>query len=140
VNPDQRAWLLPWPPGAATRLGTFIQVPSAALTGYLAALPFDFLFIDAEHCPFDAADINAAIAVAERYAMPCIVRVAGVDSVLIKQALDAGAAGIMAPCIETADQAHAVVMAARFPPLGRRGCGRWQPALRPAGSLLMGCS
>ena len=100
-----------------------MQIPSAALTEYLAALPFDFLCIDAEHSPFDVAAINTAVTVAELHAMPCIVRVAGVDPVLIKQALDAGAAGIMAPCIETEEQVRAVVMAARFPPVGRRGCG-----------------
>lgn len=123
MNPDKRTWLLPRLSVAQITLGTFVQIPSAALTEYLAALPFDFLCIDAEHSPFDVAAINTVVAAADLHAMPCIVRVAGVDPVLIKQALDAGAAGIMAPCIETEEQVRAVVMAARFPPLGQRGCG-----------------
>ena len=121
--PRQRPWLLPWPPAGRTLLGTFLQLPCAAMAEYLAVLPFDFLCIDAEHAPFDAATINAVVAAAEGRAMPCIVRVAGVDPAAIKQALDAGAAAIMVPCIETAEQARAAVTAARFPPLGRRGCG-----------------
>lgn len=38
-------------------------------------------------------------------------------------ALDAGAHGILVPLLKTADQAAAVVRAAKFPPLGERGFG-----------------
>ncbi|KZT01140.1 Phosphoenolpyruvate/pyruvate domain-containing protein [Laetiporus sulphureus 93-53] len=41
----------------------------------------------------------------------------------IKQALDAGARGIMVPMVSTSAQAQAVVAAARFPPKGIRGFG-----------------
>jgi 4-hydroxy-2-oxoheptanedioate aldolase len=90
---------------------------------YLATLPFDFLCLEAEHCPVEVSTISAAIAAAELHEMPCLVRIAGLDPILVKQALDSGAAGIVVPCIETAEQARAAVAAARFPPQGRRGCG-----------------
>jgi len=117
------SWLLPRLDGAPAKIGTFIQIPYAGMAEYMATLPFDFLCLEAEHSPFDVTAINTAVAAAESRGMPCLVRVAGLDPVLIKQALDAGAAGIVVPCIETAEQAKAAVAAARFPPLGRRGCG-----------------
>jgi 4-hydroxy-2-oxoheptanedioate aldolase len=41
----------------------------------------------------------------------------------IKQALDAGALGVLVPMVSTPAQARSVVSAARFPPLGHRGFG-----------------
>ena len=116
-------WFLPCLTGPPAKIGTFIQVPYAGMTEYLATLPFDFLCLEAEHSPFEVTSIISAVAAAELCGMPCLVRVAGLDPILIKQALDAGAAGIVVPCIETAEQAKAAVAAARFPPRGRRGCG-----------------
>jgi len=116
-------WFLPCLTEAPIKIGTFIQVPYAGMAEYLATLPFDFLCLEAEHSPFEVTSINSAVAAAESSGMPCLVRVAGLDPILIKQALDAGAAGIVVPCIETAEQAKAAVSAARFPPRGRRGCG-----------------
>ncbi len=42
---------------------------------------------------------------------------------LIAPALDAGSGGVMAPMVETADQARVLVESVRYPPLGRRGFG-----------------
>ncbi|KAK0203856.1 phosphoenolpyruvate pyruvate domain-containing protein [Desarmillaria ectypa] len=47
----------------------------------------------------------------------------GVSSALIKYALDAGARGILAPMVSSAEKAKEVVMDSRFPPAGRRGFG-----------------
>src|SRR5690606_14873465 len=52
-----------------------------------------------------------------------LVRVPDSNSALISRVLDAGAEGIVAPHIDTAEQAEAVVKATRFPPRGSRGAG-----------------
>ncbi|MGG7382750.1 aldolase/citrate lyase family protein, partial [Escherichia coli] len=52
-----------------------------------------------------------------------LVRAVRAEYAQIAPALDAGAGGVMAPMIETAAQARALVEAARYPPLGRRGFG-----------------
>ena len=54
---------------------------------------------------------------------PCVIRVPSHDAVSIKKALDIGAAGIIVPQISTAEQAHAAVRAAKYPPHGNRGVG-----------------
>lgn len=50
-----------------------------------------------------------------------VVRAAWNDHVRIKRLLDTGAAGVMAPRVQTAGEAEAFVKAARYPPEGRRG-------------------
>ena len=55
--------------------------------------------------------------------VPCIVRVPAAEEVAIKRVLDLGATGIIAPQVNTAEQAAAVVRAARYAPQGQRGVG-----------------
>mgnify|MGYP001825579158 FL=1 len=51
------------------------------------------------------------------------MRLADGDELNIKKALDAGAAGIIAPMVHTAQQAQRVVSQAKYAPLGTRGVG-----------------
>ena len=55
--------------------------------------------------------------------MPAIVRIPSADPVMIKQLVDAGAQNILAPMIESADQAELIAKAMRYPPVGFRGVG-----------------
>ena len=48
---------------------------------------------------------------------------------LIGEALDLGASGIIVPLVETAEEAKAVVAAAKFPPEGNRSAGGARPMM-----------
>ena len=50
-----------------------------------------------------------------------MVRIPTVQYHFIARALDVGARGIMAPMVETVEQAQLLVSSAKYPPLGRRG-------------------
>jgi 2-keto-3-deoxy-L-rhamnonate aldolase RhmA len=52
-----------------------------------------------------------------------IVRVAWNDHVRIKQALDMGVEGILAPMVRTADECRSLARSCRYPPQGARGFG-----------------
>ncbi|MDN3722517.1 aldolase/citrate lyase family protein [Roseibium salinum] len=52
-----------------------------------------------------------------------MVRVPWLDEAAIMRALDAGALGIIAPMIDTRDDAVRLVDACRYPPAGRRSFG-----------------
>jgi len=52
-----------------------------------------------------------------------IVRVPWNDHVRIKQLLDLGVEGILAPMVRTVEECRALVDACRYPPVGRRGFG-----------------
>ena len=55
-----------------------------------------------------------------------MVRVAANDPVLVKQALDAGAKGIVFPMVLTREDAENAVRSAKYPPNGERGWGPFQ--------------
>lgn len=102
--------------------GTMLTLPLPAVAEILAAVGFDWLFVDGEHAPFQAAEITAVLqAVGDRLA--CIVRVPSADEAAIKCTLDLGPAGIIVPQIKSAEEARRVVQYARYAPLGARGVG-----------------
>ena len=105
-----------------TLIGTMVTLPTPAVAEILADVGFDWLFIDGEHGPLETSDILAILqAVGDRIA--CVVRVPAAEEVPIKKVLDLGAAGIIAPQVNTADQAADVVRYARYAPAGARGVG-----------------
>jgi 2-dehydro-3-deoxyglucarate aldolase len=105
-----------------TLIGTIVTLPAAASAEMLAGLGFDWLFIDGEHTALEPPEL-AAILQAVSHRIPCIVRVPEAAEVPIKKALDLGAHGIIAPQVNTPEQAADVVRWARYPPEGARGVG-----------------
>lgn len=92
----------------------------------------DWLLVDMEHTPVDlssASMIMAAIADVSGGLCTPLARVAGGTIDKIKQALDAGAQGVIVPMVNTAEEAAQVVRFARYPPLGERGGGGLTPHL-----------
>jgi 2-keto-3-deoxy-L-rhamnonate aldolase RhmA len=59
-----------------------------------------------------------------------LVRVPSVDPPLVTRVLDGGALGIIAPHVETPEEARALVEVCRFPPVGRRTLYGATPATR----------
>jgi 4-hydroxy-2-oxoheptanedioate aldolase len=114
--------------------GTWLSLGSLHATRVLARSGFDWLTLDMEHGPFDwsqAAMLFAAIA--DAGCVP-LCRVPEGDHYCIKRALDAGAFGIVAPMVDTVEQAKAIIAAAKYPPLGNRSVGGGMHALNFAAS------
>lgn len=103
-------------------VGSLITIASAEVAEIMAAVGFDWLFIDTEHSPFNANGAQKIMQAAGP-GCPCVVRVPANDDVWIKKALDSGASGIIAPQINTAAEAEAVVRRCKYPPDGTRGVG-----------------
>ena len=105
--------------------------PAAAL----ATLGFDWIGLDAQHGRYDDARVVAAVAAigAVAAALPVWVRVRSNDDGLIGRALDAGAAGVIVPMVDSPQQAESAVGATRYAPDGRRSLGPslQGPAHRP---------
>ncbi len=102
--------------------GTIVTLPCPPIAELLSRSGFDWLFIDAEHGPLSVGDIQLLLQAAQPRC-PCIVRVAANDEVYIKQVLDTGADGIIAPLVNDAETAARVVAWAKYPPVGRRSVG-----------------
>ncbi len=88
----------------------------------VARAGFDWVLIDGEHAPNDIKSITQQLQVVEPHAAP-VVRLPMTEPWLIKQALDAGVQSLLAPMINSAEEARAVVRAMRYPPAGIRGVG-----------------
>lgn len=90
---------------------------------------FDMIYVDLEHSTI-SLDATGQICLA---ALSCgvapMVRVPANTPEYIQRVLDGGALGIVAPGIGSAEEARAVVRAAKFPPLGERGAGGALPHL-----------
>ena len=89
----------------------------------LAASGVDFFIVDTEHSPGDLHEIEALVRASRQFGIAPLVRVTDNESFLITRLLDCGAAGIVAPRVDSAEEARRVVDAVKYPPQGRRGFG-----------------
>lgn len=89
----------------------------------LAAAGADFALFDLEHTGWDARSLRRVLAAGRGTSLYPISRVVRAEYELIAPALDAGSRGIMAPMVESHQDAERLVAAAKYPPLGRRGFG-----------------
>lgn len=103
-------------------VGTLVfEFCTTGIARIAAAAGSDFLFFDQEHTGWTTDVLRMLFATARAVDSVPIVRVPALQPHMISQALDLGAMGIVVPMVETADQAQAMVRAARYPPAGRRG-------------------
>ncbi len=87
------------------------------------ACDVDFAIIDTEHAAFSSADVADLIAWFSATTIAPFVRVPEIAYHLIARTMDAGALGVMAPNVKTADEVRAIVDAVKYAPLGKRGIG-----------------
>ena len=103
-------------------LGTAISFTDPTVTEALCKA-LDFVWIDMEHAPLSLEVVQAHILATKGSDVTPLVRVPWNDLVAIKQVLDMGAAGVIVPMVNTADEARRAVAACRYPPEGIRGYG-----------------
>ena len=90
---------------------------------------FDWLFIDMEHSSLDV-DLSSQLAMASLGAgITPLVRVPGHEHYHASRLLDNGAQGIVAPHVDTVEEAKRIAAACRYPPIGHRSIAGAQPQL-----------
>ena len=104
-------------------LGTWIKLSSPESVEIMAHVGFDFVVIDLEHTTLDLGAASTHIAMARALGVDPLVRVPDHGLSVIQRVLDAGAAGVVVPHVDTVEQARAAVRATCFPPHGVRGSG-----------------
>jgi 2-keto-3-deoxy-L-rhamnonate aldolase RhmA len=109
----------------AVRLVRTVEIAAIAKTA-----GFDTFYIDVEHSSF-SLDTTGQICMAGLAAgITPFVRVPGIEPHVISRVLDGGALGVIAPHVESAQEAARVVRAAKFPPLGERSFSAAMPHLQ----------
>ena len=91
----------------------------------IAQSGMDFIYLDQQHGNITIRDIYEITAMLSRYNTVILVRTPDHLPTSIGLALDAGAHGVLAPDIETVEQAREFVASTRFPPIGVRSWGRF---------------
>lgn len=87
----------------------------------LAACGLDFVIFDMEHGRCDIQLLSEMIASCRGSNIFPIARVPDVNFAPLSRALDLGARGVMAPRVETRQQAEDIVSQLKYAPQGRRG-------------------
>ena len=114
-----------------TVVGYWVVLDSPAMAERLARLGWDYVSLDAQHGLFGYSGMLAALTAIDAGGRSVgMVRVAANDATSIGRALDAGAAGVIVPLVNTAEDAAAAVAATRYPPVGIRSYGPMRSALR----------
>lgn len=104
-------------------LGTWVKLPAVESVELMALAGFDFVVIDLEHSALSLETVSTMIAVGLGRSLTVLVRVPDHSPSWISRCLDAGAAGVVLPRVDSVEQAVSVARAARFPPDGDRGVG-----------------
>lgn len=81
----------------------------------------DFLWIETEHRAYSFESISMIPVMCRMKGCVPTIRVAGLDPVLIKKALDIGASTLVIPQVNNAEEARLAVSYAKYPPQGSRG-------------------
>ena len=100
-----------------TLFGTLIVSHSPKWLKYIGKSGLDFVFIDTEHVALGAANLAAMCTMYAAKKLAPIVRILSPDPFLASQALDAGAHGILAPYVESAQQVRQMAGAVHYKPV-----------------------
>lgn len=110
-----------WHLGSEPSFLAWLSMSDPAVAEIEVEWGYDGLVIDTEHSTYDAPSLRTVLMAFRGTDCVPIVRVGANDMYLLKTALDLGAAGVLVPLIQNADDAHAAVRACRYPPQGTRG-------------------
>ncbi len=112
-------------------LGYWVVLDSPTSTERIGRIGYDYVCFDAQHGLLAYPGILAGLmALDAGGASVGLVRVGANDPFHIGQALDAGAAGVIVPLVDTAQDAQRAVAAASYPPSGVRSYGPMRSGLR----------
>lgn len=87
---------------------------------------FDWVAVDLEHSTLSLKDAQRIVEKSWSRKKPCLIRISSKTDDEIKSVLDAGASGIIAPNIKSAEEAENIIKKMFYPPHGERGVGLYR--------------
>jgi 2-dehydro-3-deoxyglucarate aldolase len=104
-------------------MGSWMQIPNSSVAEIMGHAGYDWVAIDMEHGTISIHQLPDLFRALELGGTLPLVRLAQGHPKDCKQALDAGAGGVIVPMVESAEQLISVRDACRWPPAGTRGVG-----------------
>ena len=108
--------------------GVWCGIPSPYAAELVAIAGYDWVCVDLQHGMTGLGGLAPVLQSISVTGAAPLVRVAANEAWLIGRALDLGAAGVIVPLVDTAQEAAEAVAACRYPPLGRRSYGQVRTA------------
>jgi len=118
INPLRRVWA----EGRAAVNG-WIASPAIITAEAMGSAKWDALTVDLQHGTADYASLLTLLPVIQSSGAAPLVRVPWLEEGIVMRSLDAGAMGVIAPMIETPEDAARLVSACKYPPEGGRSFG-----------------
>lgn len=109
--------------GNKLTVGSWLQLPDTFTAEIMAKAGFDWLAIDMEHGLIDLKDVFRLIQTVDLCGPAPLVRLNVNDASTIRRVMDAGAAGVIVPMVNSAEDAAKAVQAVKYPPQGGRSFG-----------------
>jgi 2-dehydro-3-deoxyglucarate aldolase len=104
-------------------IGSWMQIPHPSVAEIMGQAGYDWVAVDMEHGAVAVHQLPDLFRALELGNTLPLARIAHGQKKDCKQALDAGAGGVIVPMIESVEQLIAVRDACRWPPAGTRGVG-----------------
>ena len=102
---------------------SWMQIPHASVAEIMGQAGYDWVAVDLEHGAISTHQLPDLFRALELGGTLPMARLAHGQPKDCKQALDAGAGGVLVPMVESAEQLETVRDACRWPPAGTRGVG-----------------
>lgn len=101
--------------------GSFVFIPSPDIIEIMAMAGFDYVVVDMEHSPKSWETVGNMVRAADIHGLPLLIRVRENHEKTILEALEIGAAGVVIPFIQTAEDVRRASQAVNYAPRGMRG-------------------
>ena len=102
-------------------IGSWIQIPDSSSAEIIGQIGFDWVAVDMEHGSISLSQLPDIFRALELGNTLPLVRLAQGEEKDCKQALDAGASGVIIPMVNNANQLKKTIQYCKWPPAGKRG-------------------
>jgi 2-dehydro-3-deoxyglucarate aldolase len=104
-------------------IGSWLQIPNSSVAEIMGQAGYDWVAVDMEHGSFAVHQLPDLFRALELGGTLPLARLAQGHPKDCKQALDAGAGGVIVPMVESAEQFKIIRDSCCWPPSGTRGVG-----------------
>ena len=100
-------------------------LPDPSVSAILAQEDFDAITLDMQHGPITLAEVIRAIPLINAAGKPVIARIPVGEFQNVSKLFDSGVSGVIAPMINTMEDARRFAAYAKYPPMGERSWGSY---------------
>ena len=104
-------------------IGSWMQIPSSDVGEIMGQAGYDWVAVDLEHGAISIQQLPDIFRAIELGGTLPLARLSEGKPKYCKEALDAGAAGVIVPMVESKEQVEMIYQSSCWPPVGTRGVG-----------------